>query len=178
MNPESDLQGLLNQYGEATLPLTRRQEIDSSDARGVLGTPATTLFPGALSPEGAVSGLLLKMGCWDASHRLSQELGTPEGSYWHGIAHRMEPDAANAGYWFRRVGEHPILPTLRDGAAQVLQQLRPPQWRVSAKWNHGNFVEWCDYGRQAPGSVFEQAALAIQDLEWKLLFSWCRSLTE
>jgi hypothetical protein len=30
----------------------------------------------------------------DESHTLSQSLDTPEGSYWHGLMHRREPDFA------------------------------------------------------------------------------------
>ncbi len=91
-------EALVQQYEKVVLPLTRRQEVDSSDASRLVSTRGATLFPRAFSAEGALSGLLLKMGCWEASHRRSQEVTTPEGSYWHGIAHRMEPDAANARY--------------------------------------------------------------------------------
>ena len=44
----------------------------------------------------------------DESHRISQSVSTSSGSYWHGIMHRREPDYGNSGYWFRRVGDHPI----------------------------------------------------------------------
>ena len=44
----------------------------------------------------------------DESHRISQSVHGREGSYWHGIMHRREGDYANAKYWFRRVGAHPI----------------------------------------------------------------------
>ncbi len=174
MSSEANPQAWLQKYESAVLPLTRLGEMGNPDASRLLNIPATALFPGALSAVGAVSGLLLKMGVWEASHHLSQALITPEGSYWHGIAHRMEPDAFNAGYWFRRVGKHPILPALRDGASEVLEKVRPPGWRVPANWDHSLFIEWCEEARQAPGTAEEEAALAIQELEWKLLFSWCR----
>ncbi|WP_281886043.1 hypothetical protein [Paenibacillus sp. YYML68] len=43
----------------------------------------------------------------DDSHELSQQLHTREGSYWHGMMHRMEGDYSNADYWFRMAGGHP-----------------------------------------------------------------------
>src|SRR5688572_27301328 len=38
------------------------------------------------------AGLLLWADHSDASHAISQQLETAEGSYWHGILHRREPD--------------------------------------------------------------------------------------
>src|SRR5688572_28076746 len=74
------------------------------------------LFPTARAPEAAMSGLYLYFGCFEESHNLSQGINTPDGSYWHGMLHRQEPDPGNAAYWFRRVGRHPIFPALQNEA--------------------------------------------------------------
>ena len=80
------------------------------------------LFPKASrSARLALSaGLLQILDAWDASHDAAQEaedLGERRFSaYWHGVAHRREPDAGNASYWFRRVGRHPLFPTLAESA--------------------------------------------------------------
>jgi hypothetical protein len=42
-----------------------------------------------------LAGLWLYHNFLDESHRLSQDLGTPTGSYWHGLMHRREPDFGN-----------------------------------------------------------------------------------
>ncbi|MFO0222939.1 MAG: hypothetical protein ACK56E_06450, partial [Planctomyces sp.] len=59
------------------------------------------------------AGLLLYWDFAEESHQISQTMerrGNPRtADYWHGIMHRREPDAGNAGYWFRRVGDHPVL---------------------------------------------------------------------
>jgi hypothetical protein len=41
------------------------------------------------------AALWLAFDFLDESHAVSQELDTPEGSYWHGLLHRREPDFAN-----------------------------------------------------------------------------------
>ncbi len=58
------------------------------------------------------AGLLLRSDQFEESHAISQNIDTPEGSYWHGILHRREPDASNAKYWFRGVGSHPLFAAL------------------------------------------------------------------
>ena len=59
-----------------------------------------------------LSGLWLLAGDLDRSHSISQEISSPDGSFWHGIMHRREGDFGNAKYWFRKVGAHPVLDQL------------------------------------------------------------------
>jgi hypothetical protein len=84
----------------------------------------------------------------------------------------MEPDSSNAGYWFRRVGEHPIFPELHRRASEILERRGAP-WELKPAWDPFLFIKWCDEARQAAGSDKEQAALEIQRDEWDLLFEWC-----
>jgi hypothetical protein len=62
------------------------------------------------------------------SHTISQELETMEWSYWHAILHRREPDAPNAAYRFRRVGEHPIFGTLAKESHDIGLRLASGRW--------------------------------------------------
>src|SRR5580765_7484012 len=79
-------------------------------------TPEQLLAPTkVLSPDDALlvkAALYLKHGFLDASHKISQQIETPNGSYWHAIMHRKEGDFSNSKYWYRRVGEHPVLAAL------------------------------------------------------------------
>jgi hypothetical protein len=56
------------------------------------------------------------------AHRISQEIETPDGSLWHAIMHRREPDYSNSKYWFRRVGVHPSFLSLATGVGELLQK--------------------------------------------------------
>ena len=56
----------------------------------------------------------------DESHTVSQDIGSADGSFLHGIMHRREPDYPNAKYWFRRVGDHPCFPALASEAIDYL----------------------------------------------------------
>ena len=154
------------------LALTRNS--DCRDEIRELGrVNALDLFPNATCPLGALSGLVLMSGCWEASHMLSQDDPSSEGSYWHAIAHRMEPDSANSKYWFGRVGRHPIFEKLHSEAAVLLSGPPAISWRLKPTWDPSQFIGWCEQGRQRPGSDEERVATSIQNLECKLLFEWC-----
>lgn len=126
----------------------------------------------ARSPEGALAGLWLLAGDWDRAHEIAQDLATVEGSYWHAIVHRVEPDAWNSGYWFRRAGVHPVFPALRDEAASLTARTGL-RWRIPDRWDPNHFIEFCEQARRKPGSADEALAEEIQRAEWRLLFRWC-----
>lgn len=153
-------------------PLTRGGAGDRQVAATLAASNAALLFPDARAAQAAMSGLLLLAGCWDDSHKVSQDIPSQEGSYWHAIAHRIEPDSANAGWWFGQVGEHPIYAELHRTAGEILKRHKTP-WALGSRWDAQLFVDWCEQARRAPGSELEQAALEIQCAEWELLFNWC-----
>jgi hypothetical protein len=68
----------------------------------------------------AKSAALLWHDHLDESHTVSQDLGSTDGSFLHGIMHRREPDYPNAKYWFRRVGDHPCFPALASAVTEYL----------------------------------------------------------
>jgi hypothetical protein len=146
--------------GERLMPLVQAG-CSSAEARALLAAAtALDLFPESRAPEAAMAGLFLYFGCWDEAHRVAQDIGTAEGSYWHAIVHRQEPDAGNSSYWFRQVGAHPIFPELAKAASV-------------AKWDPLAFVRRCEEVGQRPGSAEERQARELQRTEWQLLFDYC-----
>src|SRR5262245_44599399 len=125
--------------------------------------------------QACIAAIWLYHDFLDESHRISQELHSTTGSYWHGIMHRREPDYSNAKYWVRRVGRHPIFPDLaREANALAASQKLPVTaafFRDSA-WDTMAFVDLC---AEAGGVHSELAPLCrqIQQREWQLLFDFC-----
>ena len=126
-----------------------------------------------------LAGLWLYHNFLDESHAISQSLSTAEGSFWHAVMHRREPDFSNAKYWFRQVGDHPVFPLLRDRAANIAQQEKLPTegdvavrfLTESPSWDP---LAWVDLCQQATTDPFlESICLQIQRAEWELLFDYC-----
>ncbi len=112
------------------------------------------------------AGLWLLFDFLDESHKISQDVETPTGSYWHGLMHRREPDASNASYWFRRVGDHPVFEALAREAEALGLRLR------SGRWDPFHFIELCEEHRDA-GTEQELLLRRVQRKEWDLLFDYC-----
>ncbi len=165
--------GILTENANLPIGLTRSGACDRQSARLLTSSSPAALFPNARHPEAAVSGLLLLLGCWEESHNLSQDVSSPEGSYWHAIAHRIQPDSSNAGYWFRRVGDHPIFGPLHQSAAKILQAEPAVPWTLKPAWDPFLFIQWCEEARSTADPDKTNVALQIQMAEWELLFSWC-----
>lgn len=101
-----------------------------------------------------LAGLWLLHGFLDRSHEISQSMPTDEGSYWHGIMHRLEGDFWNSKYWLGRVEDHPVTRQLSD--------------RHAGYPNH-----FIDATEVAFSNGFDEdvASLAIE--EWTRLFEFC-----
>lgn len=163
----------LDQNGNRLIPLVSAN-CSSSDTRSRLsGKRATELFPWAFAPHAALAGLWLYFSCLDECHQLAQDIHSVEGSFWHAILHRQEPDSGNAAYWFRRVGHHPLFTELCKAADEITAQHPEAEFRTGGKWDPFSFIMFCERARQQPNSASERAALEIQRAEWQLLFDHC-----
>lgn len=159
--------------GERLIPLIVDQCSSDQARRRILEHNAGDLFPEARHPDAAYAGLLLYFSCFEECHRLAQDIHNPEGSYWHAIVHRQEPDSGNAAYWFRRVGAHPVFQDLFRAAEDVVERYPEAEFRPGSRWDPFSFIMFCERARQQPNSPSEHAALEIQRAEWQILFDYC-----
>ena len=154
--------GLIN---ESALTAYGRLSTGGEFSRGSkeIKTQLAGLTPGCLfdtpvknlaMADGCLAGLWLLHGFLDESHEISQSLKTAEGSFWHGIMHRIEPDFWNSKYWYRQVGSHQVIEAM---AAR------------NSEYPDG-FVDACQRAHESDGDA-EVASDAIA--EWICLFEHC-----
>jgi hypothetical protein len=107
------------------------------------------------SRSACLSGLWLLAGDIDRSHTISQAIDTSTGSFLHAIMHRREGDYGNSKYWFRKVGQHPVL----DEISAQLGDLYPDPFA---------FVDTCS---KAAGGPLARQCQHAQWIEWQLLMA-------
>jgi hypothetical protein len=138
----------------------------STDAEILGARPANPLLAALVR-----AGLYLLADRNEAAHEVCQKVETPEGSWWHGIVHRREPDFDNARYWFRRVGNHPLVETLaRDapGSGKVVDRVCPGR----SRWDFFAFIDLCEHVRgESPGD--REILLGLQEHEIASLLAFC-----
>lgn len=128
-----------------------------------------------------LSGIWLYHNYLDESHRISQSITNDTGNFWHAILHRREPDAWNSKYWFDRVRPHPVYPALQVQAGLLARgqgnELAPEARFLldQSEWQPHRFVDLCEMARVQGGKV-ESLCLAIQAVEWQVLFAYCYRL--
>lgn len=150
-------------------PLAQAREPLLKLSAETLGESPPASYPDA---QGLLAGLWLLYDFMPESHAISQDLHTAEGSYWHAILHRREPDASNARYWFGRVGDHALFAELNRDAREIAALHPQADLKGLADqkaWDPDEFVARCT--RPSQGATLD-ALLALQQREWALLFDY------
>ena len=157
--------------GDRPMPLGPGR-LDSTAQAALQHLDLNQLFAGQTIRDSSMarcclSGLWLRHNGLDESHTISQDIPSAEGSYWHGIMHRREPDYGNAKYWFRNVGPHAVFPALCAEASELAPEAPAV---TGGQWDPFAFVDMCE---SAARSANEDLCRQIQDCEWRLLFEHC-----
>jgi hypothetical protein len=124
----------------------------------------------------ALAGLWLWHDWLDESHKLAQSLQTASGSMWHAIMHRREGDFSNSKYWYARCRNHPVLPRLVAQANEVINPYPADKLalRITANgWNPDALVDLVEAVHERPNDQRHPLAVALQQLEWRMLFDEC-----
>jgi hypothetical protein len=163
----------LNDLGPGTPERARQEQLRALTAESLL---APLGVKNRQMAGACLAGLWLYYDFMDESHGISQSLDTAEGSYWHGILHRREPDYNNAKYWMRRVGQHSIHPALA-AQARVLATAHiagsSAQFLLNGQqWEPARFVDLCAAAAR-DSSTDHKLCRLVQQAEWNLLFGHC-----
>ncbi len=172
-------------YGPALADLLRRaprNPLDAGRIDAAARAPLEALSDESFGPRAdraaaaaCRAGLWLRFNYLDESHKISQDVETPEGSFWHGILHRREGDFDNAKYWFRRVGTHPVFASLCRAAAELAAAA--PEARAAFLagqkiWDPFAFVDLCAAAVRGQAKCLALCE-DVQRREWELLFDYC-----
>jgi hypothetical protein len=144
-------------------------ELKGLPPEALLGAPVAD----ASLAEAVRAGLLLRADLLEESHEVSQGLSTREGSYWHGIMHRREPDYANAKYWFRRVGDHPLFDTLAAATAPAAASAALAAATTRGRWDPFRFIDLCEACEEGARRELREGLELLQDRELTMLLEFC-----
>ena len=128
----------------------------------------------------AAQAMLAALWLWhdwlDQSHKISQDLHSLDGSFWHAILHRREGDFSNSKYWYAKAEGHPILPAIGANVAAAINHLPADKSLLRLLrdgWDPDALVDLVAEVSRAPADPRVSTVRAVQRLEWRMLFDHC-----
>jgi hypothetical protein len=184
-----------------SIPLFVGEIWDAELDRALRETDPEALFAGravadARMAAGALAGLHLLNDNFETGHGICQAIMTDTGSYWHALCHRREghlgsgvaSNLSNARGWFRRAGDQPVYPAVRQAALSTLEEAGAGfRWATEAhgqmaadsQWDPGRMLDWfaqVDAGTLSPQTAGVLEAIQRQEIELALAWSIERAL--
>ena len=153
-------------------PASAHRALDGVTAEQLISRP----IKHADDAMAALAGLWLWHDALDESHRISQDLVTPTGSFWHAIMHRREGDFSNSKYWYHRCPTHHVIRIMGAVASSIARDCAsdPLVARcLSGGWNSDGFVDLVEAVHLKPQDPRHQVAVQLQRVEWEGLFDYC-----
>lgn len=97
-------------------------------------------------------------------------------AFWHAIMHRREGDFGNSKYWYAHCRNHPLFAPIAANAREIVA--RAPADKALLRfsineWNGAAFVDFVQSVHESPSSERYPVAVALQQLEWRMLFDYC-----
>jgi hypothetical protein len=141
----------------------------------LLGVPVTN----PTAARAMLSGLWLWHDWLDESHTISQSLHDADGSFWHAIMHRREGDFWNSKYWYDKVGSrHPAVAAIGQHAGAAINHLPADKSLLrllsgGGGWSPHAFVDLVEEVSGRANDPRLPAVVAVQRIEWQLLFDHC-----
>jgi hypothetical protein len=122
----------------------------------------------------ARGGVLYALDELDAAHRIFQDEGSSEGSYWHGMMHRREGDFDNARYWFRRAGRLAVFSTMHAAARTASADMARQE-----SWDPYLFTGMCEQARFGARELVPECQ-QLQRVEFDGVFAraWSKAFGE
>jgi hypothetical protein len=134
----------------------------------------TTQIKSSAAADAMLAGLWLWHDALEESHTLSQKLDTPDGAYWHAIMHRREGDFSNSKYWLARCRSHPSAAAIAKSLPKLIESHRGDSALLSTGgWDPFAFVDLVEQVHGRPSDPRLPTVIAIQQLEWRVLFAHC-----
>lgn len=121
--------------------------------------------PAVQGKDSLAAGLWLYVDDLKRSHEVSQQVHRPSGSFWHAIVHRREADFNNSHYWYRKIGQHPVLSRVDAGGGGA------GAGTAIGSYEPHTFVDRVE--RAVAQQSDSPDLVAMQRLEWIALFEHC-----